>query len=183
MSEPYLGQITMFGGNYAPRGYALCNGQLLSISQYSALFSLIGTTYGGNGQTTFALPNLQSRLSNHVGRGAGLSPYAIGQAGGERQVTLTSRTMPGHTHMLMASTAQANDTAVGSGVVPATTNGPDPDPAFYATAGQNDPPLDKLAMADAVCGSMGGGTPHDNLMPSLCITFIIALEGIFPSRN
>lgn len=182
MSEPYLGQITMFGGNFAPRGYAVCDGQLLSISQYSALFSLIGSVYGGNGTTNFALPNLQSRLSNHMGRGSGLSLYALGQSAGEPQVTLTSLTMPGHTHMLVATTAEATTSTVGSGVGPATESGPNR-ASFYATVGVNDPPVDKFAMNSSACGSIGGSVAHTNLMPSQCITFIIALQGIFPSRN
>jgi microcystin-dependent protein len=182
MSVPFLGQITMFGGNYAPRGYALCDGQLLSISQYQALFSLLGTFYGGNGQTTFALPDLRSRLSVHMGRGAGQSAYTIGQSGGEPSVTITSQTMPGHTHSLVATTGDADTVTVGSGVVPATSNGPNP-AEFYATVDTGQPPLDKHAMNPAACGSTGGSQAHDNLMPSQCITFIIALEGIFPSRN
>lgn len=182
MSEPYIGQITMFGGNFAPRGYALCDGQLLSIAQYSALFSLIGTTYGGNGTTNFALPNLQSRLTNHMGRGPGLSLYALGQSAGTPQVTLTSLTMPGHMHMLMATTGPANTGTVGSGVVPATSNGSFSPAEFYATQGSG-PAVEKHAMVSAACGQAGGSLPHTNLMPSLCITFIIALQGIFPSRN
>lgn len=182
MSEPYLGQITMFGGNFAPRGYALCDGQLLSINQYSALFSLIGTIYGGNGTTNFALPNLQSRLSNHMGRGAGLSLYALGEAAGAPQVTITSRTMPGHTHMLVATTSDATTGTISSGVVPATANGPYT-AAFYANVEAGEPELMKHPMNAAACGPAGGNLPHDNLMPSLCITFIIALQGIFPSRN
>lgn len=182
MSQPYLGQITMFGGNFAPRGYALCDGQLLSINQYSALFSLIGTIYGGNGTTNFALPNLQSRLSNHMGRGPGLSLYALGQSAGEPAVTITSSTMPGHTHMLYASAGLANTGTVGSSVAPATSTGSHT-AAFYATEKTGEPPLTKHAMAAAACNPSGGNLPHDNLMPSLCITFIIALQGIFPSRN
>ena len=150
MSEPYLGQITMFGGSYAPRNFALCDGQILSISQYSALFSLIGTTYGGNGQTTFALPDLRSRLSIHMGQSAGLSNYPIGQSGGEAAVKISSRTMAGHSHSLVATTGEADTGTVGLGVVPAKSNGPHP-AEFYADAEVNEPPLDKQAMNADVC--------------------------------
>lgn len=183
MSEPFLGQIVMFGGNYAPNGYALCDGQLLPINQYSALFSLIGTAYGGNGQTTFALPNLQSRLSIHMGQGTGLSQYTIGQYGGAPTDTLTLQTMPGHTHTLMATTGPANTGSIGNTVFPATTNGSNSPAAFYANAEAGEPALEKHTMHAGVCGTMGGNLAHDNLMPSLCITFIIALQGLFPSRN
>ncbi len=183
MSEPFIGQITMFGGNFAPINYAFCNGQLLPINQYQALFSLIGTTYGGNGTTNFALPNLQSRLSNHMGQGPGLANYAIGQASGVTQVTLTSQTMPAHTHMLLATKGSASTGAVGSGVVPATSNGPVSPAQFYADVETGEPPITRQPMNSAACGPAGGNLPHDNQMPSQCITFIIALQGIFPSRN
>jgi microcystin-dependent protein len=182
MSAPFLGQITMFGGNFAPRGYAFCNGQLMPISQNDALYSLIGTNYGGDGSTTFALPNMQSRLSVHMGQGPSLSPYVIGQAGGSSEVTITSQTMPSHNHLFLATTGPADTATIGSGVVPATANGARP-AAFYGTVGQGDPPLIPHPMNSAVCGMTGGGQPHGNLMPSQCITFIIALQGIFPSRN
>jgi microcystin-dependent protein len=182
MSEPFIGQITMFGGNFAPRGYALCNGQLLSINQNQALFSLIGTFYGGNGVQNFALPNLQSRLSVHNGSGQGLSPYALGQSGGEPSVTLNRSQMPSHMHSLVATTGPANSGMVGSGVVPATSGGSHTPAHFYAAVPQGGQPLVPHTMNPAVCGNAGGSQPHSNLMPSLCITFVIALQGIFPSR-
>jgi microcystin-dependent protein len=182
MSEPYLGQITMFGGNFAPRGYAFCDGQLLSISQFSALFSLLGTTYGGNGQSTFALPNLQSRLALHYGQGPGLPSYALGQASGSPSVTLTTSTTANHTHSLIASQGPATTGTVGSDVLPATAGGV-AGVEFYATPMQGQPALTPVAMDNGVCGPVGGSAPHTNLMPSLCITFIIALQGLFPSRN
>ncbi len=186
MSNAFLGQITMFGGNYAPRNTALCNGQTMMIAQNQALFSLLGTTYGGNGQTTFALPNLQSRLPVHQGQGPGLSNYSLGQAAGTPNVTIDQTTTPTHTHTLSATqtitTTATIDTTVLPGqptvaISPAT-------PAFYAFQGA--PPLPTLIphpMAAGACGNTGGSQSHTNLMPSLCITFVIFLQGIFPSRN
>lgn len=182
MSEVYIGQIVMFAGNFAPRGFAACNGQLLSIAQNQALFSLLGTTYGGDGTSTFGLPNLQSRLALHYGQGPGQPNYNLGQAAGSPTVTLTQSTTPNHTHTLVASLGNANTISVGSGVVPATANG-DPNVLLYAAQVSGQPVLTPVAMAPGVCAPIGGSQPHTNLMPSLCITFIIALQGIFPSRN
>src|SRR5689334_10120851 len=109
MSEPFLGEIRMFGGNFAPRGWAFCNGQILSIAQNTALFSLLGTTYGGNGQTTFALPNLQCRLPMHFGNGPGLTPRSLGEMGGTETVTILTNQMPMHNHSLMATNADGNN--------------------------------------------------------------------------
>lgn len=182
MSQPYLGQIDMFGGNFAPKGFAMCNGQIMSIAQNSALFSLLGTAYGGNGVTTFALPNLQSSLPVHMGQGPGLSNYQIGQVGGTPNVTLTIMQMPQHNHMLNATPANANTLAISSTVIPATATG-DSTPLFYAMPEDGQPPLAPVPLAAMACGFTGQTQPHNNLMPSLCITFIIALQGIFPSRN
>jgi len=182
MSEPFLGQITIFGGNFAPRGYALCDGQLLVVNQNSALFSLLGTTYGGDGRTTFALPDLRSRLPVHVGQGAGLSKYNLGQSGGSTSVTIDTNTMPSHMHSLNATKALANDTKIGNGVILAQATG-DSAPLFYAAPKQGEKEPTPVAMATDACGTAGGGQPHTNLMPSLCVTFIIALQGLFPSRN
>lgn len=181
MTNVFLGQITMFGGNYNPRGYAFCNGQTLPIAQNQALFSLLGTTYGGNGTTTFALPNLQSRLSVHQGQGPGLSPYVLGQNGGVPTVTIDQSTTPTHTHLLTATTANASTATIGNTVLPAqpTTGNP---PEFYANS-QAGALLDFHPLNAAACAVVGQSQPHTNLMPSLCITFIIALQGIFPSRN
>lgn len=185
MSNVFLGQISMFGGNYAPRGFAMCNGQLLPIAQNAALFSLLGTTYGGNGQTTFALPNLQSCLPVHQGQGPGLSNYALGQTSGSAAVTIDLSTMPLHVPTLNATQAIATTATIGTGVLPgqptvATAPGT---PAFYAFQGQGAPVLVPHPMNAAAVSNAGGSQPHSNLMPSLCITFIIALQGIFPSRN
>ncbi len=179
---PYLGQISMFGGNYAPQGWAFCNGQLLAINQYQALFSLLGTTYGGNGTQNFALPNLVSRLPVHVGQGLGLSSYALGQVGGADPVTITAQTMPGHTHTLNATQTQANATAIGTSVLPGKPTAGS-DPRFYAFQPSGQPALTMIALAGGAVGNSGGSQPHTNLMPSLCITFIIALQGVYPSRS
>lgn len=182
MSEPYLSQIMMFGGNFAPKRYAFCNGNLLSIAQNSALFSLLGTTYGGNGTTNFALPNLQSCLPISFGQGPGLSNYNLGQAGGSQNVTLLQNDVPPHSHAFMASTnASATTSAsIQNTLVPGrpyTGN-----PGLYANPG-GQPPLVPHPMAPGACGMAGGNQPHNNLMPSLAITFVIATSGVFPSRN
>lgn len=182
MSNVFLGQIMMFGGNFAPRNFAFCNGQLLSISQNSALFSLLGTTYGGDGIQTFALPNLQSRLPIHQGTGTGLSHYELGQASGTPTVTITQSTMPQHTHVLNASPTIASATAISGSVVPGQPTGSN-SPLFYAAQQPSQPaPIPQL-MDQRACSIAGNGLPHTNLMPSLCITFVIALQGVFPSRN
>jgi microcystin-dependent protein len=184
MAEPFLSQITMFAGNFAPRGYALCNGQILSIQQNTALFSLLGTTFGGDGVTTFGLPNLQCRLPVGMGQGPGLSNYNLGQLGGLESVTLTTNQMPAHTHAFMASTSASATTAsaVGPTVLPGTPSATGAE--FYLKPAQpGQPPLDPVTLAAAVCSTTGQSQPHSNLMPSLCITFVIALVGVFPSRN
>jgi microcystin-dependent protein len=178
MSTPFVAQVSMFGGNFAPRRWAFCNGQSMSIAQNQALFSLIGTTYGGDGVTTFNLPNMISRLPVHFGTGSGLSNYALGQVGGINDVTLTTNTMPAHNHSLNAAkvnaaTANITNTSLPAQPTAGTT------PTFYASGTGMTP---KNMAAGAVLPT-GSGFPHQNMMPSLCITFIIALEGIFPSRN
>lgn len=179
MSEPFLGEIRMFGGNFAPKSWALCNGQLLSIQQNSALFSLMGTTYGGNGIQNFQLPNLQSRLPIGQGNGPGLTPRVIGELGGEESVTITTATMPQHNHIFMGSTAASTATQIGASVLPAKSpsNG-----GFYAlNTGSPAPTIGVLNAASV--GNSGGSQGHSNIMPYMCITFIIALAGVFPSRN
>jgi len=179
MSNAFLGQITMFGGNFAPRGTAFCNGQLLSIQQNAALFSLLGTTYGGNGVTTFALPNLQSQLPVHRGQGPGLSNYVMGQTDGTSAVTIDQSTMATHTHVLQATKSDATNAAIANNLLPAKPTVANAN--FYILQGS---PLDVPEVLNAaVCGTTGGSEPHTNLMPSLCISFIIYLQGIFPSRN
>jgi microcystin-dependent protein len=168
--DPFIGFIGMFGFNFPPRGWALCNGQLLSIAQYTALFSLLGTNYGGNGQTTFALPNLQGRMPMHFGQGPGLSPRSIGEVSGQENVTLLSTEMPTHTHALGAATTPGTTDAP-AGAVPARPASSIPQ---YAAA------------ADGVMAptqAAGGNQPHNNMPPYLALNFSIALEGIYPSRN
>jgi len=177
MAEPFIGQIILFAGNFAIRGYALCNGQILSIAQNTALFSILGTTYGGNGQTTFALPNLQSRLPIHFGQGPGLSPYSLGQVGGTESITLNSNQMPAHNHLVRTSSGDGDDSAPAPNTVPgvikqgaATANG-------YTTAA-----IDSNFRPDCV-SQAGGNQPFPIIPPYLALNYLIALEGIFPSRN
>jgi microcystin-dependent protein len=180
MTNVFIGQISMFGGDFAPRGFALCNGQLLAITQNQALFSLIGTTYGGDGRSTFGLPNLQSSLSIHVGHGPGLSNYNLGQAGGSPTVTIDTTTMPAHGHTFNATQTAATAGTITNTLLPGQpTNKRD----FYANPVSGQPDPQPQILAGGVCSSTGGSQSHTNLMPSLCITFMIALSGIFPSRN
>ena len=166
---PFLGEIFMFAGNFAPRGWALCNGQILSIAQNTALFALLGTTYGGNGVNTFALPNLQSRIPVHVGPG-----YAQGQVDGTESVTLAASQLPVHTHQLTASPAVSSIDSP-TGAVPGDTT--------LAGVRIYTDPLNAGAMDPNAIGMSGSSLPHENRMPFVVINFIIALQGIFPSRN
>lgn len=172
MSEPYIGEIHMFGGNFAPRGYAFCDGSLLQIAQYDALFSLIGTTYGGDGQTTFALPDLRGRLPVSAGQGPGLSQRTPGQSGGAEAVTLATATMPAHTHLPQATTGTGSSPSPAGTIWAATSAG-----AAYTVSTPTVPMRgDLISMA-------GSSQSHDNLMPFQCINFIIALEGVYPTRG
>jgi microcystin-dependent protein len=171
MTQPYIGEIRMFGGNFAPVGWAFCDGSLISIADNSALFNLIGTTYGGNGQTTFALPNLLGRLPIHAGQGL-TQAYVLGQLGGLEQVTLNTGQLPAHTHTLYASTDTANASVPTNNVLATTASG---DPYIHAAAG--------VAMNSASVAQAGGSVPHDNMMPFLCVNFIIALFGVYPSQS
>jgi microcystin-dependent protein len=157
----------MFGGNFAPQGWALCAGQLLSIAGNSALFNLIGTTYGGDGQSTFAVPNLQSRVPAHMGNG-----LVQGSFGGEETVTLTANQLPQHTHAASANASAGTQTNPTGNLWAGSPNNP------YATPATID-----TQMAPGALEPAGGGQPHDNMIPFLAITFIIALEGIFPSQG
>jgi microcystin-dependent protein len=172
MAEPFLGEIRMFGFNFAPQGWAMCNGQLLPISQNTALFALIGTFYGGNGTTNFALPNLQSSVAIHQGQGPGLSPYEIGQSGGTENVTLLQGQMPEHTHVVNASQSPGTGTRPAGAVLARATAD------IYAAAADG-----STTMNAGTIGSAGGGQPHSNIQPYLTVNFCIALQGIFPSRN
>ena len=167
MSTPFLGMIATYGFNFAPRGWAMCNGQILSIAQNTALFSLLGTTYGGNGQTTFALPDLRSRVPVHMGQGPGLSSYALGQTGGEETVTLTASQMPSHSHGAQASSTFTSKNPTGR----------------YPSGGGAYGDTADTSLNAAEIASSGGNQPHDNLQPYLTLNTCIALQGIFPSRN
>jgi microcystin-dependent protein len=173
MSAPFLGEIRLFAGNFAPRGFAFCAGQLLPISGNEALFSLLGTTYGGDGVQTFALPDLRGRAPLHQGQGPGLSNYIIGQPFGTENVTLTTQQLPAHTHQAMATNNSGTQSAPGGGVWATDSSG--------ATA-EYDAPTG-VAMAGQAIGATGGNVPHPNLQPFLTISYIIALAGIFPARN
>ena len=166
MASPYLAQISIFAGNFAPRGWAFCNGQILSIAQNSALFSLLGTTYGGNGQTTFALPDLRGRVPIHAGQGPGLSPYNLGQVSGAETTTLLATNLPAHNHGISASSGAQ------------TTNRPN---NGYLAAGNRYATSPNATMAPTA--TTGAGQPFNNVQPYLTLNFIIAIEGIFPSRN
>lgn len=176
MSEPFLGEIRLFAFNFAPRNWATCSGQLLAISQNTALFSLLGTTYGGNGQTTFALPDLRGRLPVHVGTGPGLSPRTLGEVGGANTVTVLTSQLPAHSHPAYATTAAATTGMPGTGVLPGAVS----NQTMYVTdpSGGRD-----FALAPQAGGIAGGNQPHENNMPSLVMNYSIVLFGIYPSRN
>lgn len=176
MASPFLAEIVMFGGNFAPRGWAFCDGQLLAISQNQALFSLLGTTYGGDGRTTFGLPDLRGRVPMHEGTGPGLSSRSLGQKGGAEDVTLTVQQMPSHSHTANAvggTTAGNSNDAISNvwaddlGVSSAT----------YHTGTPNG------TMNSQAIGNSGGNQSHTNVQPFQCVNFIIAIQGVFPSRN
>ena len=170
----------MISFNFAPKGWAFCNGQLLPINQNQALFSLVGTYYGGDGRTDFGLPNLQSSVPVHQGTGQGLENYIVGQTGGSETVTLTQSTVPSHSHFFNVTTATATSAAIESNLVPATPTATNA--SAYAVS-QSPPGLVAETLAPGTCTLAGGSQPHLNLMPSLVINFCIALQGIFPSRN
>jgi microcystin-dependent protein len=182
--EPYLSNVTIFGGNFAPRGWMFCQGQLLAIAAYDALFALIGTTYGGDGQSTFALPDLRSRVAVHPGQGSGLSMYTLGQMGGVENVTLLSSNMPAHTHTVLtiAGNPGANNSA-------GTTDNPtNMVPASAAPASNNYNGSDSgitlgISASTAVTPIAGSSQPFSVISPYLAMNYIIAVEGIFPSRN
>ena len=171
MSDPYVGEIRMFAGTYAPEGWALCDGQTLSISQNQELFALIGTTYGGDGQTTFKLPDLRGRIPISIGRAASGRTYQIGQSGGAETVALSVTQMPAHSHVARA--------LEGPGTAEAPTQG------FCATLDRNQyfKGDANAPMSDRAIQSTGEGQPHNNLMPYLAVNFIICLSGLWPNRQ
>jgi len=166
MAQPFVGEIRMFGGNFAPAGWMFCAGQLLPISQNDVLFQLIGTTYGGDGQETFALPNLNGRAPMHQGTGKG-GTFIVGQNGGTESVTLTTQQMPTHSHPMLASLNNALSSTVTGNVVG----------QVYREVPAASP------LAAQACTGTGGSQPHDNMQPYLCVSFIISLFGIFPSKT
>lgn len=168
--DPYLGEIRCFGFGFAPVGWMLCNGQVLSISQNTALFSLLGTMYGGNGTTTFALPDLRGRVPIAFGQGSGLSPYDQGEVGGAEQVTLQAGQLPAHSHTVGASATATTKSPAGA--VPAAT----PGGSSYGTT------VD-LAMSPGMVSGGGPGGPHENRQPFLVLNWCIAVQGIYPSRS
>ena len=176
MSQPFIAEIKIFAGNFAPRGYAFCNGQLLPIAQNTALFSLIGTTYGGDGRTTTALPNLEGRAPMHPGRGPGLTSRRLGQDGGVETVTLSETQMPSHTHQL---TGDSGDTDEEGETNPADqrTGKPDASDRIYGGA------TNLVDMATEALQNTGGSGLHNNVQPFLTMNFIIALVGLYPSRS
>jgi microcystin-dependent protein len=180
MTQPYVGEIRMFGGNFAPSDWAFCNGKSLPISQFQTLFTLIGTTYGGDGQTTFNLPNLQGRLGVGMGQGPGLSPYSIGQAGGAESITLATANMASHNHPLSATTTVATLGSPTGNLTGKTPSSP-VNQHMYTLPGSPSPTMGNLNAQS--CGTGGGNLPHPNMMPSLCVSFIISLNGIFPSQG
>jgi microcystin-dependent protein len=172
MSDPYVGEIRMFAGNFPPLGWAFCNGETMSIAENATLFNLIGTTYGGDGVNTFALPDLQGRFPIHQGNGAGLSSYIIGQLGGVERVAILTAQMPAHTHTALASGG-------GNAASPANaywSTDPGGNTAAYNEAGGS-------SMASGAVKAAGSGQPHENRQPYLGVSFIISLFGIFPSQG
>ena len=194
--DPFIGQIMMFGGNFAPRGWAFCNGQLLAISQNTALFSILGTTYGGDGRTTFALPDLRGRTPVSAGRGPGLSDHRLGQRSGQESVTLNQLEIPSHTHLAQAetTTVMSVSSAGATSAAPVTGN------SLAAVASErgkvtnakiyNAEAPDTVLSTDTVAAGTsvtnlptGGSQAHTNMQPYLAVNYIIALLGVFPSRN
>lgn len=170
MSDPFIAEIKIFAGNFAPRGWAFCNGQLLPIAQNTALFSIVGTIYGGDGRSTLGLPNLQGRAPMHPGRGPGLSPRSLGQKGGQERVTLNVNNLPPHQHLIQGSDG-VSDTNSPDGTRLADTGGNN----MYGELSDNEQ-LNAASIADT-----GGGSDHNNVQPLLGLNFIIALVGVFPS--
>lgn len=172
MSEPFVGEIRMFAGNFAPRGWAFCDGQLLAVSQNDALFSLLGTIYGGDGRTTFGLPDMRGRIPIHAGTGPGLSPRRLGAKAGAENETLTVNQLPSHGHTMSMSSGPANV--------------PNPNNAIVGTNNVIEMFTGDTAdvnMSSVSIGQVGGSRSHTNMMPYLCVNFIIALFGIYPSRH
>lgn len=177
MADPFLSEIRIFSFNYPPKGWALCNGQLLPINQNQALFSLLGTTYGGDGRVNFALPNLQRKAPIHFGNG-----HSLGEVGGEEAHTLSIAEMPTHIHGFSANSAVVSATANASVFAPTNNYWANSGKAVYSTPDPNNP-INTAAMSPQTVSNIGGGQPHQNMQPYLALNFCIALQGIFPSPN
>jgi microcystin-dependent protein len=177
--EAYIGSIILFAGNFAPRGWALCQGQILPIAQNTALFSLLGTTYGGNGQTTFALPDLRGRVPVGYGQGPGLQDWVLGESQGVENVSLVVSQMPAHNHVVQVSGGQADTATAGNNYLASANGAFGTDPVTVNT--YNGTPSATLAVNSLTVA--GGSQPHQNIQPSLCLNYIICLQGIFPTRN
>ncbi|MGH8566456.1 MAG: phage tail protein [Gammaproteobacteria bacterium] len=177
MADPFVAEIRIFPFNFAPRGWAWCDGQLLPLSQNTALFSLLGTTYGGNGKSNFALPDLQGRAPMHPGQGPGLSLHDLGETGGSETVTLLESEIPAHSHGLLAATAPGNNRNPAGNVLARATGGN----VYLAPAGG--PATPPVSMSDQSLAPAGGDQPHNNLQPYLTFFFCIALQGVFPPRS
>lgn len=171
--EPFLGEIRLFAGNYAPSGWAICDGRSLPIADNNALYSLLNTVYGGDGVSTFNLPDLRGRLPVHQGTGPGLSSYALGAKAGSETVTLTATQLPSHNHAMLASLDSAQTASPQNNLLAASTV------SFYSAADSTT----LVSMAPTMVASTGGNQPHNNLMPFLCVNYIIALQGIYPTQN
>lgn len=180
MGQPYVGEIRIFAGNFPPAGWAMCDGQLMQISENETLFNLIGTTFGGDGQVTFAMPDLRGRIPIHQGTGTGLTTRTLGESIGVETVTLTQTQIPDHTHSFQATTALATATAP-TGAMLATPSSPTT--GYLYLSGTASGTVNNAAPAADAVGSTGSGQPHDNLMPYLGVNYIISLFGIFPSQN
>lgn len=172
MADPFVAEVRIFPFNFAPRGWAFCNGQLMPISQNTALFSLLGTTYGGDGKSTFALPDCEGRASMHPGQGPGLSLHDLGETGGSETVTLLQSEMPAHAHTFGANNGPANSRAAAGNSLARIVGG-----LVYAAPGTI------VAMSDQCLAPAGGDQPHNNLQPFLTLSFCIALQGVFPPRG
>jgi microcystin-dependent protein len=180
MDSPYIGAVVLFAGNFAPRGWALCQGQLLSIAQNTALFSILGTTYGGDGRVTFGLPDLRGRVPLGNGQGPGLQPYELGEMSGSENVTLIQTEMPAHNHLVNTNNT-GGSTPTPDGAYLAKSTGTFQGDALVLGAYTNAAPDSTLAPNSV--GIAGGSQPHNNMQPFLCMNYIIALEGLFPPRN
>lgn len=173
MVDPFVAEVRVFGFNFAPIGWARCDGQLMPLSQNTALFSLLGTTYGGNGLSTFALPNLQGSAPMHPGQGPGLSLHDLGETGGEEAITLLTSEMPAHSHLVQVATGNPAESNSPDGAVLSTTNR-----AVFTTVA---PPAGNYMSAQAI-GTAGSSLPHNNMQPYVTMNFCIALQGVFPPR-